>query len=141
MAAAATRSTVTDAAVVLGYIDTGNFAGGSMNVARDLAEAALSGACGRALSAFSVEEAARAVFDVLISRTASSIKEMMLERGLACSANSSMLGFGGCGRAVRARCCKERVWISRRARHSAAALGLLGLGHAGERSLASAASV
>ena len=90
-----TEATVTDAAVVLGYIDTGNFMGGSMNVARDLAETALRTHVAEPLG-LSVEDAARSIFDVLISRTASSIKEMMLERGLD-PGEFSMLGFGGCG--------------------------------------------
>lgn len=89
------RATVTDAAVVLGYIDTGNFMGGSMNVAHDLAVAALEETICDPLG-IPLEEAARSVFDVLISRTASSIKEMMLERGLD-PGEFAMLGFGGCG--------------------------------------------
>ncbi len=90
-----TRATVTDAAVILGYIDTGNFMGGSMTVAHDLAATALRETICAPLG-LSLEEAARSVFDVLISRTASSIKEMMLERGLD-PGEFSMLGFGGCG--------------------------------------------
>ncbi len=90
-----TRATVTDAAVILGYIDTGNFMGGSMTVAHDLAAAALTETICIPLG-LSLEEAARSVFDVLISRTASSIKEMMLERGLD-PGEFSMLAFGGCG--------------------------------------------
>ncbi|HWJ73831.1 MAG TPA: hydantoinase/oxoprolinase family protein [Kaistia sp.] len=90
-----TRATVTDAAVVLGYIDTGNFMGGSMNVAHELAVKALTETICEPLG-IPLEEAARSVFDVLISRTASSIKEMMLERGLD-PGEFSMLGFGGCG--------------------------------------------
>ncbi|SHF74975.1 N-methylhydantoinase A [Kaistia soli DSM 19436] len=90
-----TRATVTDAAVVLGYIDTGNFMGGAMNVAHDRAVTALEETICAPLG-IPLEEAARSVFDVLISRTASSIKEMMLERGLD-PGEFSMLGFGGCG--------------------------------------------
>ena len=90
-----TRATVTDAAVLLGYIDTGNFMGGAMNVAQDLAARALEETIATPLG-LSLEAAARSVFDVLISRTASSIKEMMLERGLD-PGEFSMLAFGGCG--------------------------------------------
>jgi N-methylhydantoinase A len=89
------RATVTDAAVILGYIDTGNFMGGEMNVAHDLAATALKEDIADPLR-ISLEEAARSVFSVLISRTASSIKEMMLERGLD-PTEFSLLGFGGCG--------------------------------------------
>ena len=89
------RATVTDAAVILGYIDTGNFMGGEMNVAHDLAAAALESNIAEPLG-ISLEESARSIFSVLTSRTASSIKEMMLERGLDPS-EFSLLGFGGCG--------------------------------------------
>jgi len=90
-----TQATVTDAAVILGYIDTSNFMGGQMNVATDLATRALQETVAGPLG-ISVEDAARSIFSVLISRTASSIKEMMLERGLD-PTEFSMLGFGGCG--------------------------------------------
>ncbi|RUT32471.1 hydantoinase/oxoprolinase family protein [Arsenicitalea aurantiaca] len=90
-----TDATVTDAAVILGYIDTTNFMGGQMSVATDLATAALKTSIADPLG-ISVEDAARSMFSVLISRTASSIKEMMLERGLDPS-EFAMLGFGGCG--------------------------------------------
>lgn len=90
-----TQATVTDAAVILGYIDTSNFMGGQMNVATDLATKALQDTVAGPLG-ISVEEAARSIFSVLISRTASSVKEMMLERGLD-PTEFSMLGFGGCG--------------------------------------------
>lgn len=90
-----TDATVTDAALVLGYIDTGNFMGGQMHVAGELAAEALKRNIGDPMG-ITVEEAARAIFDVLISRTASSIKEMMLERGLD-PRDFALLAFGGCG--------------------------------------------
>lgn len=90
-----TQATVTDAAVILGYIDTTNFMGGQMTVATDLASKALEETVAGPLG-ISVEEAARSIFSVLISRTASAIKEMMLEHGLD-PTEFSMLGFGGCG--------------------------------------------
>lgn len=90
-----TQATVTDAAVILGYIDTTNFMGGQMTVATDLASRAIEETVAGPLG-ISVEEAARSIFSVLISRTASSIKEMLLEHGLD-PTEFSMLGFGGCG--------------------------------------------
>jgi len=88
-------ATVTDAALVLGYIDAGNFMGGEMAVAHDLAAEALKKDIGDVLG-IPIEEAARSILDVLISRTSSSIKEMMLERGLD-PRDFSLLAFGGCG--------------------------------------------
>lgn len=90
-----THATVTDAALILGYIDTGNFMGGEMAVARDLAASAIERSVCEKMG-IALEEAARAIFDVLISRTASSIREMMLERGLD-PRDFSLLAFGGCG--------------------------------------------
>ena len=89
------QATVTDAALVLGYIDANNFMGGEMAVAHDLAASALHENIGNKLG-ISLTEAARSVIDVLISRTSSSIKEMMLERGLD-PRDFSLLAFGGCG--------------------------------------------
>src|SRR5690606_31936641 len=52
-----TQATVTDAAVILGYIDTSNFMGGQMNVATDLATRALQETVAGPLG-ISVEDAA-----------------------------------------------------------------------------------
>ncbi len=96
-----TEATVTDAAVVLGYIDTGNFMGGSMNVARDLAEDGVGTHVAEPLGLSSRMRPRARFFDVLISRTASSIKEMMLERGLD-PGEFSMLDFVAAAAAARA---------------------------------------
>lgn len=90
-----TDATVTDAAVVLGYMDTTNFMGGRMGVAHDAAAAAIMQNIARPLG-IGLEMAAQSIFDVLISRTSSSVKEMMLEKGLD-PRDFAMLGFGGCG--------------------------------------------
>jgi len=90
-----TEATVTDAAFVLGYLDTTNFMGGDMAIATDLAETALRNTICAPLG-IEPDEAARSIFEVLISRTSSSIREMMLERGLD-PRDFSMLAFGGCG--------------------------------------------
>lgn len=88
-------ATVTDAALVLGYLDTSNFIGGEMKIARSLAVRALQENICEPLQ-IGLEEAAKSVFDVLISRTSSSIREMLLERGLD-PRDFSLLAFGGCG--------------------------------------------
>jgi N-methylhydantoinase A len=90
-----TAPTVTDAALILGYMEAGNFMGGDMKLALDLAAEALQSHVCDPLN-IPLEEGARAIFDVLISRTASSIKEMMLERGLD-PRDFSLLAMGGCG--------------------------------------------
>jgi N-methylhydantoinase A len=90
-----TEATVTDAALVLGYLDTSNFMGGEMAIATDLAETALKRTICATLG-IAPDEAARSIFEVLVSRTSSSIREMMLERGLD-PRDFSLLAFGGCG--------------------------------------------
>lgn len=99
------QATVTDAALHLGLIDTDNFMGGEMSVAGDLAANALRDTIADPLG-ISVEEAAMAILDVLISRTASSIKEMMLERGLD-PRDFTVLAFGGCGPLLGPRLFEE----------------------------------
>ncbi len=100
-----TQATVTDAALHLGYIDTENFMGGEMAVAGELAADALRTTIADPLGS-TVDEAAGSVLDVLVSRTASSIKEMMLERGLD-PRDFSMLAFGGCGPLLGPRLFEE----------------------------------
>ena len=100
-----TRATVTDAALHLGYIDTENFMGGEMAVAGEMAAEALRTTIAEPLGS-TVDEAASSVLDVLVSRTASSIKEMMLERGMD-PREFSMLAFGGCGPLLGPRLFEE----------------------------------
>ena len=100
-----TEATVTDAALILGYIDAANFMDGEMAVAHDLAAEALRRSIAEPLGT-SVEEAARSIFDVLISRTSSSVREMMLERGLD-PRDFTMLAFGGCGPLLGPMLAKE----------------------------------
>jgi N-methylhydantoinase A len=89
------QATVTDAALHLGFIDSENFMGGEMALAQDLATQALRTKIADPLG-IDPTEAACSILEVLISRTASSIKEMMLERGLD-PRDFSLLSFGGCG--------------------------------------------
>ena len=88
-------ATVTDAALMLGYLDSSNFMGGEMKIANNLARVALSENICEPL-AIGIEEAAKSIFDVLVSRTSSSIKEMLLERGRD-PRDFTLLAFGGCG--------------------------------------------
>ncbi len=89
------RPTVTDAALVLGYLDTSNFMGGEMEVAEGLAVEALRKDICAPLD-IDEREAAGAVLDVVVSRVSSSVKEMLLERGLD-PRDFTLLAFGGCG--------------------------------------------
>ncbi|MDE0304894.1 MAG: hydantoinase/oxoprolinase family protein [Albidovulum sp.] len=88
-------ATVTDAALMLGYLDSSDFMSGELKIAKDLALAALSEDICKPLS-IGVDEAAKSIFEVLVSRTSSSIKEMLLERGRD-PRDFTLLAFGGCG--------------------------------------------
>jgi len=90
-----TDATLTDSALYLGYITASNFMGGQMEVAGSLAKQAIDTKIAYPLK-IDTAEAAISIIRVLISKTASSIKEMMLERGLD-PRDFTLLAFGGCG--------------------------------------------
>ena len=92
---AGTEATLTDAALHLGYITASNFMGGKMEVADTLAKQAIDANISTPLQ-IDTAEASISIIKVLISKTASSIKEMMLERGLD-PRDFTLLAFGGCG--------------------------------------------
>ena len=89
------EATLTDAALHLGYITASNFMGGKMEVADSLAKQAIDINIATPLQ-IDTAEASISIIKVLISKTASSIKEMMLERGLD-PRDFTLLAFGGCG--------------------------------------------
>jgi len=90
-----TAPTFTDAAVVLGYIDPGQFLGGEVRLDDAGARAGLEAQVARPLG-LTTTEAARGVFDVLLARTVSAIREITVEQGLD-PREFSMLAFGGAG--------------------------------------------
>jgi N-methylhydantoinase A len=90
-----TQPTFTDAAVVLGYIDPDNFLGGQVHLDADAARAGLTRDVAKPLGLSDIE-AARGVFDVLLARTVSAIREITVEEGLD-PREFSMLAYGGAG--------------------------------------------
>jgi N-methylhydantoinase A len=90
-----TEPTFTDAAVVLGYIDPGQFLGGEVELDAEAARAGLGARVAEPLG-LSVMEAARGVFDVLLARTVSAIREITVEQGLD-PREFEMLAYGGAG--------------------------------------------
>ena len=90
-----TEATLTDAALHLGYITASNFMGGKMEVADTLAKKAIDKNIAIPLQ-IDTADASISIIKVLISKTASAIKEMMLERGLD-PRDFTLLAFGGCG--------------------------------------------
>ncbi|WP_066367403.1 hydantoinase/oxoprolinase family protein [Herbidospora mongoliensis] len=90
-----TRPTVTDAAVVLGYVDPDRFLGGEMGLHADAARAALEEQIAAPLG-LPVESAAAGVFDVLLAKTVGAVRQITVERGHDPRV-FSLLAFGGAG--------------------------------------------
>ena len=86
--------TVTDADVVLGYIDPEHFLGGRMAISKDLAEKAVA-QVGRRLSMDAIEAAA-AIYKIVNARMADLIRRATVERGHD-PRDFVMAAFGGCG--------------------------------------------
>jgi N-methylhydantoinase A len=93
--AGGTEPTFTDAAVVLGYLDPQQFLGGAVRLDAEAAHAGLRERLAVPLG-LSVTEAARGVFDVLLARTVSAIREITVEQGLD-PREFAMLAYGGAG--------------------------------------------
>ena len=93
--AGGTEPTFTDAAVVLGYIDPREFLGGEVCLDAEAAHAGLRARVAEPLG-LGVTEAARGVFDVLLARTVSAIREITVEQGLD-PREFGMLAYGGAG--------------------------------------------
>ncbi|MCL6637557.1 MAG: hydantoinase/oxoprolinase family protein [Alicyclobacillus sp.] len=90
-----TLPTVTDADVVLGYIDPDFFLGGRMRIQRELAEAAIRRKVADP-TGMDVVEAAAAVYQIVNARMADLIRMATVERGYD-PREFSMLAYGGCG--------------------------------------------
>ncbi|MEO1458201.1 MAG: hydantoinase/oxoprolinase family protein [Pseudomonadota bacterium] len=90
-----TEATVTDADLVLGYLDPGFFLGGSMRLDRAAAEAALLAGPGASLGLDALS-AARAVHSMANEAMASAARLHAVERGKEAS-RLSLFAFGGAG--------------------------------------------
>ncbi|MFC7276414.1 hydantoinase/oxoprolinase family protein [Paractinoplanes rhizophilus] len=90
-----TRPTVTDAAVVLGFVDPHRFLGGTMGLADEAARDAIRAQLAEPLG-LSVPEAAAGIFDVLLARTVGAVRQITVERGHDPRV-FSLLAFGGAG--------------------------------------------
>jgi N-methylhydantoinase A len=90
-----TEPTFTDAAVVLGYIDPDQFLGGEVRLDTKAAHKGLTDKIATPLD-LSAIDAARGMFDVVLARTVSAIREITVEQGLD-PREFDMLAFGGAG--------------------------------------------
>ncbi|WP_089156278.1 hydantoinase/oxoprolinase family protein [Micromonospora sp. NBS 11-29] len=90
-----TKPTVTDAAVVLGYMDPDRFLAGTMGLRDAEARAAIAEQLAEPLG-LSVADAAAGVFDVLLARTVGAVRQITVERGHD-PRQFALLAFGGAG--------------------------------------------
>jgi N-methylhydantoinase A len=88
-----TRPTVTDAAVVLGYIDPAFFLGGQMGLARAEARSAIETQVAAPLG-LSVEEAALSILDLATESMVNAIEDITVKQGID-PEDTIMIGGGG----------------------------------------------
>jgi N-methylhydantoinase A len=93
--AGGTLPTVTDADVVLGYLDREALLGGGLRIDLAAAERAIDGAIGRPL-VLSVPEAAARIIEVVNSNMAQALRIVSIERGYD-PQEFSLIAFGGAG--------------------------------------------
>jgi N-methylhydantoinase A len=90
-----TLATVTDASIVLGYLDPGNFAGGTMTLFPDLARRAIAESIARPLG-LSLEEAALGIHRVVNAQMAEGIRLVSIRQGHD-PRRFALLPMGGAG--------------------------------------------
>lgn len=90
-----TEPTVTDAALVLGYIDPEQFLDGRMALDTTAAETGIAEQIGTPLGLDTMAAAAR-IFDVMLAKNIGAIRQLTVERGRDAS-EFSLLAFGGAG--------------------------------------------
>ncbi|MER6826540.1 hydantoinase/oxoprolinase family protein [Streptosporangium sp. NPDC000563] len=93
--AGGTEPTVTDAALVLGYLDPAAFLGGDMSIDAEAARAAVEAKLAVPLGV-SVDQAAASVFRVLLARMVGALREITVERALD-PREFALLAIGGAG--------------------------------------------
>ncbi|MDA4127618.1 MAG: hydantoinase/oxoprolinase family protein [Thaumarchaeota archaeon] len=90
-----TRPTVTDAAVVLGYIDPANFLSGEMRIAEDLARDGVERMIAKPLG-MSLVDAAAGTMKITVTNCMAAIRQITVEEGKD-PADYSLVAFGGAG--------------------------------------------
>ncbi|HTJ62660.1 MAG TPA: hydantoinase/oxoprolinase family protein [Alphaproteobacteria bacterium] len=90
-----TDPTVTDANVVLGYLDAGYFLGGRMQIYPELSHAAIARELGQKLGMDTVA-AAKGIYDLANTHMASAIRVVTLQRGID-PRDYALTAFGGAG--------------------------------------------
>ncbi len=99
-----TDPTVSDANLVLGRLDGGNFSGGGMVLDRDAAKAALATMGG--IYGMTAEAMAQGVLDIVNAKMADAIRTITIRRGID-PRDFSLVAFGGAGPAQAAALAEE----------------------------------
>ena len=100
-----THPTVTDACLVLGYIDPDDFLGGSMRLDHEGAFNGIRDAVAEPMSV-TPEIAAAGILDVLMAKTVGAVRQITVERGRD-PRESALLAFGGAGPVFASMCGRE----------------------------------
>jgi N-methylhydantoinase A len=90
-----TEPTITDAALVLGYLDPETFLGGEMTLAEDAAIDGIRTKLADPLDT-TVQDVSTGVFDVTVANTVGAIREITVEKGLD-PRDFTMVAYGGAG--------------------------------------------
>ncbi|MEQ8248096.1 MAG: hydantoinase/oxoprolinase family protein [Alphaproteobacteria bacterium] len=90
-----TQPTVTDACLVLGYIDPDAFLGGTMRLDDAAAGQGLAASIAQPM-AVTPEAAAAGILDILMAKTVGAVRQITVERGRD-PRESALLAFGGAG--------------------------------------------
>ena len=99
------RPTVTDACLVLGYMDPEAFLGGTMPLDHEGARNGIRGAVAEPMSV-TPEIAASGMLDVLMAKTVGAVRQITVERGRD-PRESALLAFGGAGPMFASMCGHE----------------------------------
>ena len=99
------RPTVTDACLVLGYMDPDAFLGGAMPLDRERALRGIRDEVAEPMSS-TPETAAARILDVLMARTVGAVRRITVERGRD-PRESALLAFGGAGPMFASMCGLE----------------------------------
>lgn len=87
--------TITDAALVLGYLDPDKFLGGKLTVYPELSQKAVREKISQPLGLSDVQSSTR-IFEILTAKTVGAVKQITIERGLD-PREFKLIAFGGAG--------------------------------------------
>jgi N-methylhydantoinase A len=90
-----TEPTITDAALLLGYLDSANFLGGRLQLQRDLSEQAFAPVADRL--GMSIEEAAQAAMHISVDNIVTAIRSKTVAKGIDAREMALVAGGGASG--------------------------------------------